>query len=82
MGIVLNLSVVEWRKRWMSQWMGGHGIAHTSIKAVYKHARTGQVRIYSVEKGWPLDGEMIAINGQVARLIRGAGRFGRLHFVV
>ena len=87
--MMINLTI-SWYNRWFSKYLGGRITSVSApagqskppaIKAIYKHAQTGQVRIYTHDKGWPVDGATIAINGLPAHSIRRAGRLGRLHIV-
>ena len=87
----INLTLsVSWHKRWFSRYLGGHITSLSApagqgrpptIKGIYKHSRTGQVRIYTHDRGWPLTDATISINGQDEQTILGVGRWGRLHFV-
>ena len=77
----MELEVI-WKPRWyrFSRYAKAEIVSGNdgSIATLYKHKRTGVHRLYTHNKGWPLDGKTISINGETV-LFRRAGYYGKLH---
>ena len=50
--------------------------AQKVIDRIYRHKRTGQIRLYSVHD---LEGVQLSVNGESAVTLRARGRFGKLY---
>ena len=74
---------VEWLDRW-HWWHAMHPSAYakgdiagvTPVQEIYRHKRTGQVRVYSAND---LHGRLLRINGGRMVELRRAGSHGRLY---
>ena len=84
---MINLTV-QWQDRWQ-WWHRIHPSAYAKgviddvsfgdthdISEIYKHKKTGQIRIYS---DLNMDGRTLAVNGEPLVTLRPRGRFGKLY---
>ena len=51
-------------------------LTHMAVGRIYKHGKSGQIRIYS---GMNLNGLLVEVNGEPPKRMRARGRFGRLY---
>ena len=72
---------VEWTSVWYSAWLRGRmtGGDVGQIERIYKHDRTGQIRVYSKARGWPFNEATISVNGGNPITLYRRGGSGRLH---
>ena len=71
--------IVTWRSTWypFSRYERGEITGERfGVNRIYRHKKTGQVRIYS---DLNMDGRKIAVNGGPAVTMRPRGRFGKLY---
>ena len=71
----------KWRSIWYSRYLRGVEIvdSENAVRNVYRHRDSGQIRVYSRERGYPLDGRIVSVNGKESIPVEARGRWGRLH---
>ena len=80
MNATINISLRWLPARWWSRYKRGKLIgSHSVIKQIWLKPTTGEIRIYSHERGWPLDGVSVSVNGATVVKVHRRGRFGKLH---
>ena len=80
MNSTINITLIWIAPKWWSRYERGKFVgSHTVFKQIWRKPTTGEIRIYSHQRGWPLDGVSVSVNGAPSVKVHRRGRFGRLH---
>ena len=80
MNKTISISLRWLPSRWWSKYERGVlSTPHKEVKQIWRKPSTGEIRVYSHDKGNPLHGASVSVNGDPAIKVYKRGRFGRLH---
>ena len=78
----ISISLKWSPRKWWSRYERGKLLSlmpHREVKQILRKPTTGEIRVHSHERGWPLHGTAVIVNGETAIKVYKRGRFGRLH---
>ena len=74
---ILTATVFWQEPRWWSRYLKGQVTACSfPIESIWKHKKSGQMRVYSTED---LDGRVLGVDGEPRVVLKARGRFGKLY---